>query len=255
MKTNYGLRQWALDWVGMPYWYGTVCYECTESLLKRKKAQYPKHYTESRMARYQSDIKNGRWAADCIGLAKGYMWWDSEKKSAKYASNGCPDSSANGMLETAKEKGAIDTLPEIPGLMLWMSGHAGIYIGDGWVIEERGFNYGCVKTKLTARPWKKWYKLPGVTYLEADNGEGKETVPFKSQDNAGNEEVPTYKKAVKITGNSVNMRLGNATTYSSIGKLNKGDILEWVATAENGWHAVRFKGEVVWVSGEYSEEV
>ena len=256
MKTNYGLRQWALDWVGMPYWYGTVCYECTESLLKRKKAQYPKHYTESRMARYQSDIKNGRWAADCIGLAKGYMWWDSEKKSAKYASNGCPDSSANGMLEAAKEKGAIDTLPEIPGLMLWMSGHAGIYIGDGWVIEERGFNYGCVKTRLSARPWKKWYKLPGVTYLAADNGEGKETAPFKT----GKEEKEVQNEdaagaCVRITGNQVNVRRGDSTEYAVVDTLNRGDELEWVATAENGWHAVRFKGEVVWVSGEYGERV
>lgn len=253
MKTNYGLAQWAQDWVGMPYWYGTVCYECTESLLKRKKAQYPKHYTSSRMARYESDIAAGKWASDCIGLAKGYMWWNSDSKSAKYASNGCPDASANGMLEKAKEKGTIDTLPEVPGIMLWMSGHAGVYIGDGWVIEERGFNYGCVKTKLSGRPWKKWYKLPGLTYLDADDGSGRETAPFnKTKEVTEVEVVPTYNKAVKITGNSVNMRLGNATTYSSVGKLNKGDTLEWVATSENGWHAVRYQKQVVWVSGKYS---
>ncbi len=39
-----------------PYWYGVTYNECTEKLLNRKKKQYPKHYTEDRMARYRADI-------------------------------------------------------------------------------------------------------------------------------------------------------------------------------------------------------
>ena len=29
--------------------------------------------------------------------------------------------------------------------------------------------------------------------------------------------------------------------------------LEWIATAQNGWHAVKIGSQVGWVSGEYSE--
>lgn len=244
-KTNFGLVDWAKKWLGMPYWYGCVCYKCTDELLSRKAKQYPKHYTQSRMSRYKADISEGKWAADCIGLAKGYMWWDSEKMAAKYAVNGCPDMSANGMLETAKVKGDIKTLPELPGLMLWMDGHAGVYIGGGWAIEERGFNYGCVKTKVSDRPWKKWYRLPGAAYLDADDGSGREKVPFETDD--------TPEHGVKITGNSVNIRKGPGTDYGIVQVANKGDTFANVDVS--GWRPVQIGGDVRWVSDKYSEIV
>lgn len=45
-------------------------------------------------------------------------------------------------------------------------GHVGVYIGGGYAIEERGFNYGCVKTKVSARKWTHWYRLPFIDYGE-----------------------------------------------------------------------------------------
>ena len=49
------------------------------------------------------------------------------------------------MFSQAKAKdmdwGAIDTLPEIPGMALYKDGHAGYYIGNGEAVEWRGFNY------------------------------------------------------------------------------------------------------------------
>lgn len=242
-KTNFGLVDWAKKWVGMPYWYGCVCYKCTQDLLTRKTRQYPKHYAEGRKARYESDIAAGKWASDCIGLAKGYMWWDAEKGGVRYAVNGCPDMSANGMLEKATVKGDIKNLPETPGLMLWMNGHAGVYIGNGWAIEERGFNYGCVKTKVADRPWKKWYRLPGLTYLDADDGEGREDVPFDVA------EEPEH--GVRITGDRVNVRLGPGTEYGVACVADKGDVLE--AIDMSGWRAVMVDGAVRWVSEKYSE--
>ena len=244
-KTNFGLVDWAKKWVGMPYWYGCVCYKCTQDLLKRKTRQYPKHYAEGRKARYESDIAAGKWASDCIGLAKGYMWWDAEKGGVRYAVNECPDMSANGMLEKATVKGDIKNLPETPGLMLWMDGHAGVYIGNGWAIEERGFNYGCVKTKVADRPWKKWYQLPGLTYLDADDGEGREDVPFDVA------EEPEH--GVRITGDRVNVRLGPGTEYGVACVSDKGDVLEAIDTSS--WRAVKLGGVVCWVSEKYSEVI
>jgi len=244
-KTNFGLVDWAKKWVGMPYWYGCVCYKCTQDLLTRKTRQYPKHYTNSRMARYKDDISEGKWAADCIGLAKGYMWWDSTKGGVRYAVNGCPDMSANGMLEKATVKGDIKNLPETPGLMLWMNGHAGVYIGGGWAVEERGFNYGCVKTRIADRLWKKWYRLPGLTYLDADDGSGREKVPFETAEE--------LEHGVKVTGNSVNIRKGPGTDYDIVQVANKGDIFTNVDVS--GWRPVQIGGDVRWVSDKYSEIV
>ena len=166
MKTNkwlveFAKRALAEGWV---YWYGTVGYKCTHELLIRKTKQYPEHYTGNRMPRYESDISAGKYCADCINLAKAYMWLDEATGKQIYGSNGCPDTNADGMYNKAKEKGDIRTLPEIPGIMLHLSGHAGIYIGNGWAIEARGFKYGVVKTRVSERGWLHWYKMPGVTY-------------------------------------------------------------------------------------------
>lgn len=72
--------------------------------------------------------------------------------------------SANGLLEYCKKKncrnGSIDSIPNLPGVPVFMAGHVGISLGNGEVVEERGFNYGCVTTKLKDRPWKYWSLLP-----------------------------------------------------------------------------------------------
>ena len=74
------------------------------------------------------------------------------------------------MFSWAKSKGmdwgAIDTLPEIVGLALHTDGHVGYYVGNGYAVEWRGFNYGCVRTKVNERKWKYWYKLPFIQYGE-----------------------------------------------------------------------------------------
>lgn len=161
--------------VGQPYWYGTCGYNCTESLLQRKAKQYPAHYGSARMSKYRDAIKKKMVCMDCIGMVKAFFWTNGGKGVAdaigtgksfnnKYASNGCPDKSADGMLSWCKSKGAkngkIATLPEVPGVLLFSSGHVGVYIGGGYAIEARGFNYGVVKTKVSSRKWTSWAYIP-----------------------------------------------------------------------------------------------
>ena len=164
---------------GTPYWYGTCWYECTNSLLDRKKTQYPSHYTESRMPKYKQAIADGKWCCDCVGMIKGFFWSSNNTEPTKTGRNGCPDYNANDFFDLCREKGDISTIPNIPGLAVWQSGHIGVYIGDGWVIEARGFAYGVQKTDVTKRNWKKWGKLPAslLTY-----GEPSQIVEYKLGD-------------------------------------------------------------------------
>ena len=169
--------------LGQPYWYGCCLYKCKDSLLASKSRQYPDAYTSSRQSRYQQDIAQKKIAADCIGACKGYAWTGGgmdvlesigtdKAYTSKYGSNGCPDKGATGMFNYAKSKGmdwgVIDTLPEIVGLALYKSGHAGYYAGNGYAIEWKGFSYGCVKTKVAGRGWTHWYKLPFIDYGDGD---------------------------------------------------------------------------------------
>lgn len=164
VKTNLGLVEWTKAWLGQAYWFGTCCYACTQSLLERKAKQYPKSYADNRMNRYRADIATGKKCADCIGLIKGY-YWARDDGTQVYGLDGRPDQGANGAYNAAKVKGTIATLSELPGLILWKSGHVGVYIGNGEAIEAKGFNYGIVKTKVKGRGWTHWFRSPYIDYL------------------------------------------------------------------------------------------
>ncbi len=154
-----------------PYWYGTYFNPCTEALLQRKKKQYPSHYTEKRMATYRKHIADKQIAGDCVnGAIKGAIWSELGTRQPEYASHGCPDKSADGMFVYCKGLGVawgpIDTMPDKPCVAVRFSGHVGIYVGNGEVVEWKGFNYGCVITKLKKGKWTHWYELPWVKHAE-----------------------------------------------------------------------------------------
>lgn len=163
-----------------PYWYGTYYLECTEDLLKKKAKQYPAHYTDGRMARYRQDIANGQICGDCVnGAIKGAVWSELGARKPVYASHGCPDKSADGMFEYCQkagmEWGSMDTMPDEMGIAVRMAGHVGVYVGNGDVVEWRGFAYGCVTTKLSGRKWLNWYRLPWTEYGESGGAKTEET--------------------------------------------------------------------------------
>lgn len=202
VKTNLGLVAWALQWVGQRYWYGTCGYDCTTSLLNRKTQQYPSHYTSSRMAQYKADIAAKKKCCDCVGLIKGY-YWTKDDGTQVYGLDGRPDKGANGMYSAAKVKGPITSLPELPGLLLYSPGHVGVYIGGGYAVEARGFNYGVVKTKVSQRSWTHWYHCPYIDYINAtpdapptSNEEPlNPTIPEPEADNV---RLLLYRKGVKM---------------------------------------------------------
>jgi len=211
-------------------------------------------------------------------------------------------------------------------------------VGNGYAVEWKGFNYGCVKTAVNGRGWLNWYKLPFIDYGDADTGvhapdivehitlgsrllkngstgtdvktlqellnqvgasltvdgifgskteaavrdfqkkagikqDGKygdqshaalmaaiaekdaplQTDPVPAEPTQ-EEPVTTEKKAVITCDNgTVNIRVGNDTKYARITAAEGGTVLPYVATADNGWHAVIVGDRVGWVSGKYSK--
>ena len=165
---NYVTQAWANNW---GYVWGTVGNVLTPSVLEYKAEQYP-----DGVGIYEDFIREnwlGRRTADCIGLIKGYGWFDADTGKFGYEINGVPDYGANDMYRTSVQAGAengmMEDMPEIPGLILWKQGHTGVYIGGGYAIEAMGTKWGVVKTEVNGRGWEAWYKLPYFEYYDRLN--------------------------------------------------------------------------------------
>lgn len=60
-------------------------------------------------------------------------------------------------------------------------------------------------------------------------------------------------KRVIVTASSVNIRTGNGKQYTRLTAVPQGTALTWVATAENGWHAVVYKKQIAWLDGQFAQ--
>ena len=115
-KNNLDLVKWAQfaydnKW---GYVWGSHGQVLTEKELNRLKGVFGTHVTDKEA--YIRSHWLGRRTADCVGLIKGYGWYNEESGTIKYGTNGMADVTADGMYATATEKGPINTMPDIPGL-------------------------------------------------------------------------------------------------------------------------------------------
>lgn len=207
-KTNTGLVAYAKAQLGKPYWYGTFGLTSTKALYESKKKQYPSQY---QWACPSNQL--GVRVHDCIGLIKGYLWSDTPTSAPKY--NAAQDVSANGMLDKCTSKGSINSMPDVPGVLVFLPGHVGVYIGDGYVIEAKGHAYGVVKTKLAGRGWKSWGKCPWITYETTTPSKPKEeTKPTTTTPTQASTKVEPYKVGKVYTLKvDLNVRVGAGTNY------------------------------------------
>jgi len=147
--------------------YGTLV---TKSFISSKAKQYPSHYPKAKVAYLNTLVGKDYYNYDCAGMIKSYWMSDYGTKPVKYMRK--YDKDAYGItIGMASEQGNIENLPEIPGILLYMKGHCGVYIGNNEVIEctsnEKisGKKYGGIcKSKLSARKWTTWTKTRWLDY-------------------------------------------------------------------------------------------
>lgn len=167
-KNNLDLVKWAEYAAdkGWGYVYGTYGTVLSESMLTAKMEQYPDEVATKEQ--FIRDTWLGKRTADCVGLIKGYGWFNTARQDTEIGSNGMQDLSANGMYEAATVKGEISTIPETPGLAVWKDGHIGIYIGDGNVVEAYGTERGVIRSVLADGGWTHWLEVPSINYVEQE---------------------------------------------------------------------------------------
>lgn len=170
-KNNLDLVKWsefAAD-KGWGYVWGTYGTVLSPDFLESKIIQYP-----DEVGGKEDFIREnwlGKRTADCVGLIKGYSWYDTASQMTILVSNGMPDIGADIMYENATEKGTIDTIPEIPGLAVWKEGHIGVYIGEGEVVEAYRTTSGVIRSELANGGWTHWLKIPYINYIEQEETE------------------------------------------------------------------------------------
>lgn len=168
-----------------------------DSLKDVNKPRYCTNYDYNRGYARTQKIKSASadtFGFDCVCLIKAILWgWTGDlSKSyggAKYASNGVPDINELGMINACGNTVSYDFSKIVAGEVVWISGHIGIYIGDGLVVEctpqwKDGVqitalgNIG-VKTGYPTRKWTKHGRIPYVDYSSSKKEEVKKEEPKK----------------------------------------------------------------------------
>lgn len=106
------------------------------------KKRYTNNYAYNKKAARKKMIMSASadtFGFDCVCLIKGILWgWSGNKNltygGAKYCSNGVPDFGSDSIMNYCS--GVSTNFKNIvPGEIVHMKGHVGIYIGDGLVVE------------------------------------------------------------------------------------------------------------------------
>ena len=130
---------------------------------------------------------------DCVCLLKGILWgWNGDKSKtyggAVYKANGVPDIGADQMIKVCSDISTDFSSIEV-GEAVWMSGHIGVYIGEGLAVECTPIWKNCVqitacncsKSGYNTRNWTKHGKLPYVEYdVKSTTSEPVTTTPTVS---------------------------------------------------------------------------
>lgn len=164
------IADYAASKLGCAYIYGGYGEKkCTPAFRKERASAYPAQKSNI----YKNcPVLSGKQSA-CTGCK-----WDGKQaydcaQLTRYACKAAGTELVSGANSQWKKtawdkKDTIDTLPDMPGVILYYmnkSGtmtHTGVYIGDGYAVEARGAKYGVVKTAVKDRSWTHWAALPGV---------------------------------------------------------------------------------------------
>lgn len=191
------------------YAKGTFGNKATDGFINQKAKQYPSWYTDTRVKELKA-LDDCTLLMDCCGMIK-YLLWDKKNGAPVYASNGVPDLDETTMFNRCVDK-STDFSRILPGEVVWMRGHIGLYVGDDMVIEcTNAWTKDVLESTIVNgkspryRKWTKHGKLPYITY--------EENILFR---------VMTEHELVEVFED-----------YKPVDKLKRASVLEIVETKDN----------------------
>ena len=148
-----------------PYIFGTYGLILTLARLERCARDYPARLSPARVE-YAKKHYIGKRTDDCSGGQKNVAWLPGDDPDADPVYDPKTDWSADTTFSKATVKGPIGTIPKRRGICVRYKGHTGVLVDPVKMIvsEFRGFDYGCVRTRLSERGWTDWFEHPLFDY-------------------------------------------------------------------------------------------
>lgn len=144
------------------------------------KNRYTQNHSYNKQSSRTKHIMNATadtFGFDCVCLIKGVLWgWNGNQNhiygGASYASNGVPDIGADTIIKRCTDVSSDFSNIEI-GELVHMTGHVGVYVGNGLAVEctPKWSNNvqltacNCDVAGYNRRNWSTHGKLPYVEYL------------------------------------------------------------------------------------------
>lgn len=165
--------------------YVLGCFGAPMTVKNKKRYSSNYAYNKNRANLINSSTSD-TFGFDCVCLIKGILWgWNGALNTnyggATYCSNNVPDMGANSLCNKYLKDVSKDFTTIVPGEVVWMDGHVGIYVGDGKVVECTPKWKNCVQiTNLGNLPnyktgnyrlWAKHGYLPWVDYSATPKGD------------------------------------------------------------------------------------
>lgn len=215
---------------------------------------YNKNATRTAMIKAAANQSPPVFGFDCVCLIKGILWgWDGDASrtygGAGYAINGVPDIGADTMITKCTGVSTTGWDDMVIGEAVWMSGHIGIYIGDGLAVEcspkwENKVQITAVgnigsKAGYNTRRWTKHGKLPYVDYTGASTGGGSQGTTQPSKPSEGTVGA-CVGDTVTFTGNKHYVS-SNALNGSAC-KPGKAKVTAMAGNAKHPYHLIKVAG-------------
>lgn len=125
--------------------------------------------------KYQNTIKKGigKHAVDCVGIIKWFMW--ERSNGVTYNVPKGSDQNVGMMYRSTTEKGQLEIMPDLPGLLVFTKGltHVGVYVGKNekgereYIEATPAFGaWGVIRTNDKMRTWETWGRYHLIDYVE-----------------------------------------------------------------------------------------
>lgn len=213
------------------------------------KQRYTNNHSYNQQTSRKNKINNASadtFGFDCVCLLKGILWgWNGDVNKtyggAVYCSNGVPDVNADTMMNSYCKDISTNFSNIKVGEFVWMSGHIGVYIGDGLAVEctpiwKDGVQITAVgnigsKSGYNTRTWVKHGKSVFVDYTEEKPVEPVKPVVQKYA--IGDKVVLNGQLYTTSTGDTKGKVVSNVVT--NITRYNAGAKHPYNTTGDLGW--------------------